>query len=623
MCGLFLILERRRPVDVTRARACTQALRHRGPDGLGECSFDWSTTGRDDVPRVSGYAGHTRLSILDPSPRSDQPMRRGQHTLIYNGEIYNFRHVREALCAAGANFSSDGDTEVLLELLARQGLPGLNQAHGMWAFGLFDHGAGTLLAARDRYGKKPLFFHFDEERLCLASEIAPILRYLDRPPCMTDAALDTYLCDGWLFPQADGCTHVEGIREVPAGAAIHFDLGRWHLATERWFDLDAHVARTPARADELPELLCEAVLSRLVADRKVGLLLSGGVDSSLILSILCASGRGEQVHCFTGDAGKSDDAQYARRCIEQLGIRAIEVPLDYGPAGMDGFLSTCRHQEKPFPFIGNVLAMPQLYARIAEHDVPVIMDGTGGDEVFAGYWDRYYRFALREAQSGGDASWLEESLRENAGDAKAMRQALLARGVDPVPRGSGLRGAESDPPGLSRHIDPAVFDAAANDSLESFQGTLTQALLHDAKRGRLPEWLWQNDRNAMASGVENRSPLLDHRLAPYMRTRMQGKMSGPWNKLELRQAFDRFIALPTQWRRDKQGFRWVYFRFLRANRAAVLELVSASRLLPTRMNARAVVDAARHDDAVLDSVLLQRMLCIAGLEAAMGLQGAS
>jgi asparagine synthase (glutamine-hydrolysing) len=623
MCGLFLILERGRPVDVTRARACTRALRHRGPDGMGECSFEWSATGRDDKPPVSGYAGHMRLSILDPSRRSDQPMRRGQHTLVYNGEMYNFRQVREALRAAGANFSSDGDTEVLLELLARQGLSGLNQAHGMWGFGLLDHGAGTLLAARDRYGKKPLFFHLDDERLCLASEIAPILRYLERPPRLTDAAMDTYLCDGWLFPRADGSTHVQGIQEVPAGAAIRFDLARWHLAREPWFDLDEHVARTPAHADDLPELLREAVLSRLVADRKVGLLLSGGVDSSLILSILCASGRGEQVHCFTGDAGKSDDAQYARRCIEQLGIRAIEVPLDYGPAGMDGFLSTCRHQEKPFPFIGNVLAMPQLYARIAEHDVPVVLDGTGGDEVFAGYWDRYYRFALSEAQSTGDTAWLEESLRENAGNAKAMRQALLAHGVDPVPRGLGLRGADEDPPGLSRHVDPAVFDAAANDSLASFQGTLSQALLHDAMRGRLPEWLWQNDRNAMASGVENRSPLLDHRLAPYMRTRMQAKMSGPWNKLELRRAFDRFIALPTQWRRDKQGFRWVYFRFLRANRPAVLELISASRLLPTRMNARAVVDAARHDDAVLDSVLLQRMLCVAGLEAAMGLQSAS
>src|SRR5687768_5539818 len=178
MCGLFLVLERRGPVDLTRAHDSTQALRHRGPDGMGEWSFDWSATDGNDAPPVSGYAGHTRLSILDPSPRSDQPLRRGQHTLVYNGEMYNFRQVRAALYAAGARFSTDGDTEVLLELLAREGLPGLNRAHGMWAFGLLDHGAGTLLAARDRYGKKPLFYHLDDERLCLASEIAPILRYL-------------------------------------------------------------------------------------------------------------------------------------------------------------------------------------------------------------------------------------------------------------------------------------------------------------------------------------------------------------------------------------------------------------------------------------------------------------
>jgi asparagine synthase (glutamine-hydrolysing) len=204
-----------------------------------------------------------------------------------------------------------------------------------------------------------------------------------------------------------------------------------------------------------------------------------------------------------------------------------------------------------------------------------------------------------------------------------MRQALQARGTGSVLPERGLRGAEQDPPGLSRHVDPAVFDAAANDSLDAFEGTLSRALLHDATQGRLPEWLWQNDRNAMASGVENRSPLLDHRLAPYMRTPMQGKMAGPWNKLELRRAFDRFIALPTQWRLDKQGFRWIFHRFAKANRSAVLELVSASRLLPTRVNVSAVLDAARRDDAALDSTLMQRMVCIAGLEVSMGLQGAS
>jgi asparagine synthase (glutamine-hydrolysing) len=531
------------------------------------------------------------------------------------------------LAALGSHFRTDGDTEVLLELLARQGLHGLNRAQGMWAFCLLDQASGELLAARDRYGKKPLFYHLDEDRLCLSSEIAPILHYLQQSARMTSAALDTYLCDGWLFPRADGATHIAGIREVRAATAIRFDLASWRLREERYFDMAAHVAHAPADPEDLPDLLRDAVLSRLVADREVGLLLSGGVDSSLILSILHASGRGEQVHCFTGDAGKSDDARYARQCIAQLGIRAIEVPLDYGPAGLDGFLSTCRHQEKPFPFIGNVLAMPQLYARIAEYGVPVVLDGTGGDEVFAGYWDRYYRFALRQAAAEGDAAWLQESLHENATNAKAMGQARmtgLAGGPgDPPARPASLRNADDDAFGLDRHVHPEVLHAAPNDSLDGVQGSLSDVLLHDATQARLPEWLWQNDRNAMASGVENRSPLLDHRLAPYMRTALPGKMAGPWNKLELRRAFDHFIALPTQWRRDKQGFRWVYHRFLKANRQAVLELIAASRLLPGRVDVGAVLDTARADDAVLESALFQRMLCIAGLEAAMGLQGSS
>ena len=158
-----------------------------------------------------------------------------------------------------------------------------------------------------------------------------------------------------------------------------------------------------------------------------------------------------------------------------------------------------------------------------------------------------------------------------------------------------------------------------SDALEGFQGNLGDALVRDAALGRLPEWLWQNDRNAMASGIENRSPLLDHRLAPWMHSAMRNKFEGPWNKLELRALFSQFKPLPTQWRRDKQGFRWVYNRFLRSNRSAVLELVASSRLLPDRVDVSPLLEAARRDDVVLECGLLQRMLCIAGLEETMGL----
>ena len=338
------------------------------------------------------------------------------------------------------------------------------------------------------------------------------------------------------------------------------------------------------------------------------------------------TGLADQVSCFTGDAGKSDDADYARQCVEQLGIRAINVPLDYGSGGMDGFLQVCKHQEKPFPLIGNVLAMPQLYARMAEHDVPVVLDGTGGDELFAGYWDRHYRFALTQARGDADEAWISSSLAQNSTNPKAQEAARRALAHEPggalqaiAPR---LLADGNDPVHLADLLHPDVMQAPANDPLESFRGTLGEALSLDATHGRLAEWLWQNDRNAMMSGIENRSPLLDHRLSPYMHTDFRKKFVGPWNKHELRSVFDRFTSLPTQWRRDKQGFRWVYHRFLRTNRQAVLELVAASQLLPGRVNVRAMLDAARHDDAYLECGLLQRMLCIAGLEHSMGLVAA-
>ena len=622
MCGLFLVLERTRPVNTQRAHAATATLRHRGPDGTGHWQFQWRNSLNQDNAPVSGFAGHTRLSIQDPGARSDQPFRRGGKTLVYNGELYNFRALRDQLAATGTRFETQGDTEVLLELLSHHGVNGLNQANGMWAFCMVDELRGQLVAARDRYGKKPLFVYLDGDRLCLASEIAPIQTYLGQRPVLRQGSLDGFLRDGWLFPQADGGTHIAGIQQVPAGCAWTFDLAHWQFREERYFDLAAYARSVPPEAAQLGELLCDAVLSRLVSDRQVGLLLSGGVDSSLILSILHASGVADQVHCFTGDAGKSDDARYARQCVEQLGIRAINVPLDYGSDGMDAFLQVCRHQEKPFPFIGNALAMPQLYARIAEHNVPVVLDGTGGDELFAGYWDRTYRFALMQARAEGDEAWIAASLRANADNAKAMIAARAALGdATLLQHGIGLLQAIGDPPVVGRFLYPGVAQAPVNDVLAAFEGSLGDALVADAARGRLPEWLWQNDRNAMASGIENRSPLLDHRLAPWMHSAMRNKFEGPWNKRELRAMFAGFTPLPTQWRRDKQGFRWVYNRFLQSNRCAVLELVASSRLLPERVDVAALLDAARRDDAVLECGLLQRMLCIAGLEETMGLVG--
>jgi asparagine synthase (glutamine-hydrolysing) len=624
MCGFFIAFERGRPVDEPRALAATRGLQHRGPDGAGQCAFTATYPGPHGAVTVGCFFGHRRLSIIDVSDASSQPFRRRDRTLVYNGEVYNFRSLRGDLARQGIACETDGDTEVLFELVANGGSGALREANGMWAYCLLDEAAGVLTAARDRYGKKPLFYYADATTFCAASAIAPLFEYLGRRPEFAAEDLDTFLRYGWLFPRSDGSTHIRGVRQVAAGSALNFDLATWKLVERRGFDLGA-CSRTGRRDPaELAAIVKDAVLARLVADRKVGLLLSGGVDSSLILSVLHAEGLAHEVSCFTGDAGKSDDAHFARECVRQLGIEHINVPLDYGAGGIERFLQVCRHQEKPFPFIGNALAMPQLYERIADYDVPVVLDGTGGDELFAGYWYRYYRFAIAEAIAAGDDRWLAESLAANADDATILaiadRAAHAARGMARVDvQQPGILGAPRDPADLDAFVRGSVREAGSSDPLDRFRGTLAEALVEDTVHGRMHEWLWQNDRNSMMYGIENSSPLLDYRLLPYLHTGYRNKFVGAWNKHELRTLFCAFVPLPTQWRRDKQGFRWVYSRFLQQNRSAVLELIASSALLRGHVDVDRLLERARGDDGYLGSSLLERMLCIAGLEQTLGL----
>lgn len=628
MCGLFFVVQRGYPINEARFRRALGLIKHRGPDGTGIALVELAPRAAGD-PSIAIAAGHQRLAILDPKPQSDQPFERDGQTLVYNGEIYNFRALRSALAAQhGRRFTTDGDTEVLSHMLRLHGLAGLAEAQGMWAFCALDEQQQSVTAARDRLGKKPLFYYADAQTLCFASEIAPINAFLGRTPQLTVADLDTYLAHGWLMPTsaADAtATPVVGIRQVTPGGFVTVDLATWDLRTGTYCASETFAPLDRPPSAPLADLLRQAVTDRLVSDRPIGLLLSGGIDSSLILSILCAGGLQDQVTCFTGDAGKSEDALYAARTTEALGIKAEVVPLDYGVAGKGGgiewFVDVCRHQEKPFPMIGNVLGLPQLYAAIADRGVPVVLDGTGADEVFGGYWERYYRFALAEALAADDTAWVNTMLAANVDHPRinaigqATRTAHAQRSWPP-PTTVGAELSAEVRAQIDTYCRPEVASAQPSDSLARFKGTLSQALHHDVTQGLLPEWLWQNDRNAMRSGVENRSPFLDTRLTALLGTRYATKFHGPWNKHELRRAFDDFVPAPTQWRREKQGFRWVFARFLRQNRIGVMALIAASRTLKTRVNVDVLLDAIARDEEVLFSDLTQRALCIAGLEAA-------
>lgn len=613
MCGLLIVVERNGPVDPVRFQSALDAIAHRGPDGVGI----EHVTLHERLGNRSVGLGHRRLTILDLSDRASQPFRRDDAALLYNGAIYNFRSLRTRLAST---FTTDGDTEVLFEIMRQQGLDGLGRALGMWAFCYLDEKSGRLIAARDRIGKKPLFYFTDANTICFASEIGPILAYLGMKPSIDQRVVNTYLAYGWTLPGASEATPIAGIRQVLPAGFVTVNLAAWQISIGTYVTQDFGAPIEPLSKGRTAELLRAAVLDRLVSDRKVGLLLSGGIDSSLILSVLAQEGLKDQVHCFIGESGKSDDASYAAQVTKALGVTAETISLQYDGGSINRFLSICRHQQKPFPLIGNVLGMPELYEIIAERDVPVVLDGTGADEIFGGYWERYYRFAIAEAWEAGDENWIKAALDGNA-DHQRIDEigrstiTALQEGTWP-PRST--QGAEPSPeimPLLSQFCAADVAMAAPADPLARRKCKLSEAQHFDVRTALLPEWLWQNDRNAMRSGVENRSPFLDMRLIGHLGTGYGAKFNGPWNKHQLRQLFDRFRPSPTQWRREKQGFRWVFARFLRANRSNVMELIASSALLRARVNTCALVDAIARDEELLFSDLTQRCLCLAGLEA--------
>ncbi len=504
--------------------------------------------------------------------------------------------------------------------MRQQGLEGLGAALGMWSFCYLDELSGRLIAARDPLGKKPLFYFADAKTICFASEIGAIMAYLGAKPSIEQSVVDTYLTYGWTLPGASEVTPIAGIRQVLPAGYVTVDLAGWQVMSGSYISQDAWLPTGQSPNNNTAELLRAAVLDRLVSDRKVGLLLSGGIDSSLILSVLAKEGLKDRVHCFIGELGKSDDARYAARVTQALGVTAETIPLQYAGGSIDRFLSVCRHQQKPFPLIGNVLGMPELYEFIADRDVPVVLDGTGADEIFGGYWERYYRFALAEAWEAGDEVWISQALDANADHFRIdeigrSTIAALQAGTWPPSCTGGAAPTTEITRLLAQFCAVDVIKAAPADPLARRKFNLAGALHADVTVGLLPEWLWQNDRNAMRSGVENRSPFLDLRLMTHLGTGYRTKFNGPWNKHELRQLFDSFRPSPTQWRREKQGFRWVFARFLRANRSSVLDLIASSLLLRARVNTRAFIDAIVRDEELLFSDLTQRCLCLAGLEA--------
>ncbi len=379
MCGLVALFEPGRRFDPTLLAGMEDDLFHRGPDS-GGCV---SEPGLALVFR--------RLAILDPGSQADQPMSdaSGRCSLVFNGEIYNYRALRLALEQEGAHLRTSGDTEVVLEGYLRWGEDVLNRLEGMFAFCLVDRERGVALAARDPLGIKPLYMVHTGTTVAFASEMRPLFRL--QSPQVDEAALAELITFGWAAGRLSNC---RGIERLPGGTLVTVPLAGGVPAERRLCDPletlrpDSGPGRVDAE-EQVREALSDSVKAHLASDVGYAVQLSGGVDSSLVAALAQEETSGK-LASFAVSLGDHpyDEGRYRDMVVQRHGLDHHEVAIsaaDYASA----LPRAVRHMEGPLPHGGCVTLM-LLCERIRKH-TKVVLTGEGADEMFGGY-QRYARW---------------------------------------------------------------------------------------------------------------------------------------------------------------------------------------------------------------------------------------
>jgi len=529
------------------------AQRHRGPDDSG-ITFQVHPSPDGNKPALRMGMAHNRLSILDLSEAGHQPMSTPdqQYWICYNGEFFNSPSHRAQLVQQGITFHSTSDTEVLLHMCARDGLDAsLPKVNGMFAFSLYDHATATLSLARDRAGKKPLYYVLlADGSLLYASELSALLATgLVDQDVLDPQAFDHY----WTLGYTTGERTLYGqIRRLRPGCMATWHHGQWEIGEYwrlRFEPLDDSVRSMDDYADELTGLLEDAVNIRMLSDVPVGLCLSGGVDSALMALMMSRLRTNVPAYSIAFEGGVHDESEHATALASHLGLPHQVLKVD---AGMETcFPSIARWFGEPF---GDMSAIPMYFlSEMIRRHATVAITGDGGDELFGGY--HHYREGVR--------LW-----------GKPLAERIFNRaGVSPRDYVMGVLGADRGFPLMQRHVNGSLrcklygpdiqrsyrhsetlrerrqwMIGARNDALAAMQDCDFHTYMTD-------DVLRKVDHMSMAHGLECRSPFMDFRVMEFaakLPFRMKLSPSGE-GKVLLRHILTRHIPEHLH-RRPKQGF---------------------------------------------------------------------
>jgi asparagine synthase (glutamine-hydrolysing) len=587
MCGICgkLNFEQDAGVEAGLLRGMLDTIRHRGPDDEGVYV----------TPQVG--LGHRRLSIIDLKS-GHQPLSNEDGTvwIVFNGEIYNFRELRAWLLTKGHVFRTHSDTEVIVHLYEELGPQCLEKLRGMFAFAIWDEKTKTLFLARDRVGIKPLYYCRTGKSLVFASEIKAILADPAVPCEIAPEIIDRFLTFLYLPGEE---TLLKGIQKLSPGWYLLARNGRTELR-QYW---DLHFPK-PSRSlslrqaeDELLSLLAEAVKLHMIADVPVGVLLSGGVDSTAVLS-LAAERADKEINSYTvgfSDPGVTDERPYAQLAATAFGSRHHEMTISASDF-LEFLPRYVWHMEEP---VCEPPAIAMYYvSKLASQDVKVLLSGEGGDEAFAGYsnyrnllWlERLKRFL---PPFNGAAAWGLAAANSWLHSPRVAKYAPLVNARFP----EYYYSRTSDP---FHHSENGLGSLYSGDFLASIdrehtlqplrelqanvrgQHPLNAMLYIDTKTWLPDDLLIKADKMTMANSLELRVPLLDHKVLEFAASLPSHlKVHGLTTKYLAKKALRKRVPKSILGRR-KAGFPVPYERWLRKELRGCVREVLFDRVTTSR-----------------------------------------
>lgn len=563
MCGIAGIFRRQGPVesDPYLIRNMTNLLAHRGPDDSGHLLLD-TASGSFDLGRIEHWVrpcdlclGNRRLAIIDLSSCGRQPMMNESEDcfLVFNGEIYNHEDLRRLLLSRGHLFSSGADSEVALHAYEEWGDACVSRFNGMWAFALWDQRNRRLFCSRDRFGIKPFYYLVDRETFAFASEAKALLQLLQGRPKVNERLIHAFLSGvGMEHPER---TFFDGILKLkPAhNLVVTSENEKFH----RYWGL--HEPNGSAGHSDpygrFRELLQDAVNLRVRnSDVPVGLALSGGLDSSSILSCIAWLRSGQEIEAFTSvfPGFRYDESYFARIAAKRFKSKLHEVMYDPSHL-LNDLRQVLWHLD--FPSIEYQILPRWTLMQTAATRVKVILQGQGADELLAGYTNNYLASYLA-AEADFPGGWPRVlrtllSTVQNRPLCFSMLMRCLSRLALPRSVYAKMRSPQllNEAFKRSHPVEPPLIVH------KQFGDPLTDRLHFDLTTGTLPMLLRMDDAICMAHGLESRLPFLDYRLVEYLFTLpFRLKMDAGVSKPLLRHAFKDEIPEPILERRDKIGF---------------------------------------------------------------------